>query len=55
MDTADTVILAASPTFKELGRNHLASGERMRSTPAFSDGEIYIRTFRHLWCISEKK
>jgi outer membrane protein assembly factor BamB len=54
MDSAETVVLAASPTFKELGRNRLSAGEKMRSTPAFADGEIYIRTYRHLWCIGKK-
>jgi len=28
-------------------------GERSNSTPAFSDGEIFIRTFEHLYCIAD--
>ncbi len=51
----ETVMFAPSPTFQALGRNSLGKGENTRATPAFSDGEIFIRTYRHLWCISEKK
>ncbi len=29
-------------------------GENSNSTPAISDGEIFLRTFRRLYCISEK-
>lgn len=29
-------------------------GEPCNATPAVSDGEIFIRTFQHLYCISEK-
>lgn len=54
MDSGDTLILAASPTFKELGRNRFGGKEGTRATPAFSDGEIFIRTYRHLWCIAAK-
>lgn len=28
-------------------------GEASNSTPAFSDGEIFIRTFEHLYCIAD--
>jgi hypothetical protein len=45
----------ASPKFAEPTCNSLCGGEQTRSTMAFSDGEIFIRTFRHLWCIREKK
>lgn len=30
-------------------------GEPSNSTPAVSDGRIFIRTFQHLYCIGEKK
>ena len=48
----DTVILAASPEFKELGRNKL--GEMTRASIAVSDGELFIRTYKHLWCVGKK-
>lgn len=52
---ANTFILDASPDFKEPTRNSLGAKEQTHSTMAISDGEIYLRTFRHLYCLSEKK
>ena len=42
-----------SPEFEILAKNPL--GERVFASPAFSDGEIFIRGARHLWCIGEKQ
>jgi outer membrane protein assembly factor BamB len=49
----DTLIFAASPKFELLGTNRL--GEPTYSSIAVSNGELYIRTFKSLWCISDKK
>lgn len=49
----DTMVLAANPKFEILARNSL--GERNLSTIAISNGELFIRTYKHLWCIAEKK
>jgi outer membrane protein assembly factor BamB len=47
-----TAVFKASPQkFELLSRNEL--GEGSNSTPAISDGEIFIRTYRTLWCIGE--
>jgi outer membrane protein assembly factor BamB len=48
----ETFVLAAKPEFKVISRNYL--GERTVASPAISDGEIFIRTYKHLWCISNK-
>ena len=48
------VILEASPTFNLIAVNALDKA-MCNSTQAMSDGEIFIRTWDHLWCISEKK
>jgi len=45
--------LRASPRYQLLGVNAL--GEMTQSSMAFSNGEIFIRTYQALWCISEKK
>ena len=46
-----TVVMAANSTeYEEIAVNPL--GEASNSTPAFSDGEIYIRTAKALYCIS---
>ena len=47
-----TVVVAAKPTFEELARNPL--GERMLASLAVSDGELFVRTYKHLWCIAAK-
>jgi outer membrane protein assembly factor BamB len=49
----DTVVLAADPGLEVVARNAL--GEKSMATPAISDGEIFIRTHKHLWCIGPKK
>jgi outer membrane protein assembly factor BamB len=47
----ETIVLAAKPTFEVLSRNPL--GERSQSSPAISDGQIFLRTYGHLWCIGK--
>jgi outer membrane protein assembly factor BamB len=47
-----TVVFKPSPEkFDLIAANAL--NENSNSTPAISNGEIFIRTFKHLWCISE--
>ena len=46
-------VIAAAPKFEQLAVNKL--GEQILSTPAFADGEIFLRTYQHLWCIREMK
>lgn len=55
MRSGDTVVLKANPKFEILATNHLDKGEQTNSSVAISDGEIFLRTFRSLWCISTKK
>lgn len=50
--SADTFILKASPQFELLATNSL--GETTQSSIAVSNGELFIRTYNHLWCISAK-
>ena len=50
-----TVIFAASPKYEVLATNRLGAGETTYASPAISNGDIFLRTDRHLWCISEKK
>ena len=50
-----TLIFAASPKYQLLATNRLGNGETTNSSPAISNGEIFLRTNQHLWCISEKK
>ncbi|MBX9680981.1 MAG: PQQ-like beta-propeller repeat protein [Gemmataceae bacterium] len=53
MHNGETVVLAANPKYEVLAVNPL--GEDTHSTPIVSNGEIFLRTFKHLWCIAEKQ
>jgi outer membrane protein assembly factor BamB len=55
MRNGDTVVLAARPQYELLAVNPLAKGEQTNSSLAVSDGEVFIRTFKSLWCVGEKK
>jgi outer membrane protein assembly factor BamB len=52
-DEGVTFVLKATGDYEVLAKNPL--GERVFASPAFSDGEIFIRGASHLWCIAEKK
>ena len=52
-DDGVTYVLRASSEFEVLAKNPL--GERVYASPAFSDGEIFLRGASHLWCIGPKK
>jgi hypothetical protein len=47
---ADVFVLRASTRFECLATNSIG-GEPMNASLAVSDGEIFIRTDKHLWCI----
>ena len=47
----ETFVLAAKPEFAILSRNKL--NERTLASIAAADGQIFIRTYQHLWCIGE--
>ena len=48
-----TFVLEANPKeFKLLAENQL--NETIRATPAFSNGQIFIRTYKNLYCIEAK-
>ncbi|HNR37145.1 MAG TPA: PQQ-like beta-propeller repeat protein [Candidatus Hydrogenedentes bacterium] len=49
-----TTVLAAGPEFKILATNALPSEGKTLSSPAVSEGRIYLRTPTHLYCIGKK-
>jgi hypothetical protein len=51
---SDTVVLRASPKFEVLAINALGDG-LTNSSIAVSNREIFIRTYKHLWCIGAAK
>ena len=55
IEAAARDVLAANPKFEVLAANSLGKGESTNSSLVISDGDIFIRTFRHLWCIGKKE
>lgn len=55
MRNGDTLVLAAKPKFEVLATNSLGAGENTNSSIAICNGQIFIRTFKHLWCIEAKR
>lgn len=51
-DATTIVFQKDSDEYREIARNEL--GETSNSTPAFSDGEIFLRTYEHLYCIANE-
>jgi hypothetical protein len=45
-------VLKAGPTFEVLAENHLE--DYLLASPAISDGQIFIRTTKHLYCIGAR-
>jgi len=52
--SGDCVIFRASPKFELLGANSLGN-EMCNASLAVSNGDVFVRTHKHLWCISQKK
>lgn len=48
-----TTVLKTGPTFEELSRNPL--NDYCLSSPAISDGQIFIRTAKYLWAIGTRQ
>jgi outer membrane protein assembly factor BamB len=49
---SDCYVLCASPTFEVLSHNPLNDG-LTNASPAISDGNVFIRSHTHLWCIGK--
>jgi len=50
----ETIVLEPNPTkCVALAENPL--GELTRASLAFSDGQVFARTYQHLYCIEEPK
>ena len=51
-DNGETTVIEAGPEFKVLAKNAL--GEKLQASPAISQGQIFIRTEKNLFCIGAK-
>jgi outer membrane protein assembly factor BamB len=52
MRNSKTLVFAAKPEYELLATNEL-DGADTNSSLAISDGDVFLRTFRHLWCIRQ--
>jgi len=50
-DEGIITVIKPGPTFEAISRN--AIGERMNASPALSNGKIYLRGYKHLFCIGK--
>lgn len=50
-EEGDVIVINAADTFKIVAKNRLAEGTR--AAPAIAAGRLYIRTFKHLYCIGD--
>jgi len=54
--TGGTYVLAAAPTFKQIAVNRFASDTSdFHGTPAISDGQMFLRSNRYLYCVQASK
>lgn len=52
----ETYVLSAGKEFKQLAVNQVTSEtEEFSATPAISKGELFLRSNKHLYCVSEMK
>jgi len=51
-NNGETTVIEAGPEFKVLAKNPL--GEKLQASPAISQGQIFIRTEKNLFCIGAK-
>lgn len=49
----DTLVLSAGPKYELLARNSL--GERVLSSVAVAGDEVFIRSYKQLWCLGARK
>jgi outer membrane protein assembly factor BamB len=52
--SGDCVVFKASPKFELIGANSIGN-EMCNASLAVSDGELFVRTHKNLWCIAETK
>ena len=51
-DNGETTVIEAGPEFKVLAKNPL--GEKVQASPAVSQGQVFIRTEKNLFCIGSR-
>ena len=52
--SGETIVMRANPKFELIGINEL-DGTLTNSSLAASDGQLMLRTHKHLWCIGKRQ
>ena len=52
--SGETIVIRANPMFELIAINPLG-GTLTNSSLAASDGQFFLRTHKHLWCIGKRK
>jgi outer membrane protein assembly factor BamB len=53
-DDATTFVIAAKPKYELIATNKLADTSRTNASPAIDNGQLLIRTDKHLYCLGKK-
>jgi outer membrane protein assembly factor BamB len=53
-DDATTFVIAAKPKYELIATNKLADTSRTNASPAIGNGQLLIRTDKHLYCLGKK-
>jgi outer membrane protein assembly factor BamB len=53
-DDATTFVIAAKPKYELIATNKLADTSRTNASPAVDNGQLLIRTDKHLYCLGKK-
>jgi hypothetical protein len=51
--SGDAFVYAAGAEFKLLSQNHFGGGGDFSATPAVSDGQLFVRSSKFLYCIAD--
>ena len=49
----EMLVIELGPEYKEVTRNRFHGGGIFGATPAISRGELFVRSSKHLYCVSD--
>jgi outer membrane protein assembly factor BamB len=53
--SGEAFVYATGAEFKLLGQNRFADGGDFSSTPAISEGQLFIRSSKDLYCVADSE
>ena len=52
--SGDMIVVQLGDEYKELARNKFDGGGEFSATPAISQGDLFVRSTMHLYCVGTK-